>query len=275
MSQYYYEVSGLPDIAPDDTKLSLKYENYLQELMDALSVRDGRLLAYFRMKYENANLLAWLRDKEASFHPLGRLSAETFAEQLQMAGYDDVAPLEGVPPYMLQFLREREDGLITPDEEEKRLTALFYEYAVACKNRFVSGWFAFEQNLTNVQTALSCRRYGIDIESQVIGDNEVCRLLCTSTARDFNLSELFPQTETLLRLYEETDLLAREKKVDALKWQYLEELCVGHEFSVEVLLSYLIRLQGLERWIHLSPKEGEERFRTLIAALKENVQLPA
>ena len=74
MSQYYYLVSGLPDISPDDAKLSLGYTDYLDELMQSLSRHDAHLLSYFRMDYENRNLLAWLKDKEAPLHPLGLLA---------------------------------------------------------------------------------------------------------------------------------------------------------------------------------------------------------
>ncbi len=274
MSQYYYEVAGLPDIAPDDVKVSLGYEEYLSELMTALSGRDARLLGYFRCKYENTNLISWLRDKESPMHPLGLIAPETFANQLQAVGCDDMTPLAGVPAYMLEFMREIDEGTVSRNEWENRLTALFYDYAAASRNAFVRDWFAFEQNLSNVQVALSCRKYGLDIETQIVGDNEVCQALRTSTARDFGLSELFPQVETLLRIGEDADLLSRERKVDQIKWDYLSDACIGHEFSVEALLSYLVRLQSIERWMHLDPKQGEEMFRTLISTLKENVRIP-
>ena len=81
--------------------------------------------------------------------------------------------------------------------------------------------------------------------------------------------------EALLRLWENDDLLDREKKTDRLRWEFADELCESHYFSVEVLLAYLVKLQGLERWMELDPKTGEETFRRLIASLKDNVRIPA
>lgn len=275
MSQYYYLVSGLPDISPDDAKLSLGYTDYLDELMQSLSRHDAHLLSYFRMDYENRNLLAWLKDKEAALHPLGQLTAEDFQEQLQLIDFEERGPLPGVPPYFLTFLRERAEGLIAEGQEENRLTALFYEYVSHCSNAFVREWFAFSQTLNNLLLALSCRKYGWDVESQLVGDSEIVQQLRTSTARDFGLSQLFPQTEAVLRLSEEEDLLEREKKTDRIKWDFLDELSSTCYFSVEVLLVYLIKLQSLERWMELDPRSGEEKFRALIASMKSTVQTQA
>ncbi len=274
MSKYYYLVTGLPDITADDGKLSMGYEECLSQLMQALTASDRRLAGYFRMTYDNRNLLAWLRDKEAAFHPLGSISAEQFQEQLSEADYDDRKPLPGVPAYMLLFLKERIEGLIPEGGEENRLTALFYEFAAQAPNAMVRNWFAFEQNLNNIQLALNCRKYGLDVEGQLVGDNEICQALANSTARDFNLSQVFPQMDSLLRISEEPDLLEREKKIDRLKWAYLDELCESCHFSVELLLAYLVKLQSLERWIALDARTGEEKFRSLIASLKENVAIP-
>lgn len=272
MSQYYYLVSGLPDITPEDAKLPLGYTDYLGQLMESLSRHDRGLLSYFRMGYEMRNLLRWLRDREAPLHPLGQLTKEDFYEQLQLIDFEERSPLPGVPAFFLNFLRERSEGLIAEGQEENRLTALFYEHARCCSNGFVRNWFTFEQTLNNLLIALSCRKYGWDVESQLIGDTEIEQQLRSSTARDFGLGQIFPQTETVIRLSEEEDLLEKEKRIDRIKWDYLDELCSTCYFSVEVLLSYLVKIQSLERWIELDPRSGEEKFRSLIASMKSSVQ---
>lgn len=273
MNNYYYLVAGLPEISLEDTKLSLAYTDYLEELMSSLAKQDEALLRYFRMTYENRNLLAWLNNKDAQLHPLGFLTAEDFAEQWQMIDYEDKGALPGIPAYFLPFMRDLRDGLIAKGSEETHLTALFYEYAQQSSNAFVRTWFEFQLNLHNVLTAVSCRKYGMDIEAQLVGDNEVSQALRTSSARDFNLSGIFPAIESILRMSDEKDLLVKEKKIDRLQWDFLDELCTDYYFSIEVLLAYLVKLQSVERWLKLDAQRGEEIFRELIRSMKENVKI--
>lgn len=274
-SQYYYLVAGLPEISSDDTKANLSYVEYLQELMQAISRSDNALLSYFRMPYENRNLLAWQKNKDAELHPLGNLQAEDFQEQYQMIDYEDQPALPGVPPYFLDYLREKEAAVIAEGEDENRLTALYYDYAAHCPNTFVREWLAFEKNLRNVLTAINCRKYQMDILPHLVGEDELTQSLATSTARDFNISSMFPSMDAILRICEEDNLLEREKQIDRLQWNYLDELCTSCYFSIEVLLSYLVKLQSLERWIQLDPKAGEEKFRALIQSMKQEVEIPA
>jgi hypothetical protein len=273
MNNYYYLVAGLPEINLDDAKLSVGYVEYVDELMQALAKEDAALLRYFRMTYENRNLLTWLKDKEAELHPLGMLSAEDFNEQWQLLDYEDKAPLEGVPAYFLIFMRDLRDSKIPAGQEEQYLTAMFYEYTQQAPNAFVRRWFEFQWHLNNVQIALNCRKYGMDIETQVVGDNEVTHALRSSSARDFNLNGIFPAIETLMRMNDESDLLRKEKQIDRIQWEFLDELCTGYYFSIEVLLAYLIKLQSVERWLKLDAKQGEEIFRHLILSMKEGAQL--
>ena len=73
-----------------------------------------------------------------------------------------------------QGIRERfwEDKSLA---SELLLTALFHEHVSHCSNAFVREWFAFSQNLNNLLLALSCRKYGWDVESQLVGDSEIDR----------------------------------------------------------------------------------------------------
>lgn len=273
MSQYYYMVAGLPDISSEDAKLSLGYVEYLEALMTALSDKDAALLRYFRMAYDNQSLMAWLHDKTAELHPLASVTPELLNEQMQLLEFDDQPPLRGVPAYFPTFMREWRDG-IPAGTEENRLSALFYDCVKACPNAFVREWFAFEQNLNNAQVALSCRKYGIELAGQIVGDNEVAQSLRSSSLRDFGIGNIFPQMESLMHLNNETDLIEKEKHVDELVWAFLDDQCTFHYFSVEPLLAYLIKLQRIERWMKLDPKTGEAKFRALVYSMKEGVEIP-
>ena len=71
---------------------------------------------------------------------------------------------------------------------EDRLAALYYAYAMKCRNKFVSSWFAFNLTMNNVLVALTARKFKMDIAPLIVGDTEVCEALRTSGARDFGLT---------------------------------------------------------------------------------------
>ncbi len=275
MSQYHYLVAGLPDISMDDSKLQLSYTTFMEELLRAFPGRDADLLRLFRLDYDNDNLLAWINNKEAEFHPLGVISPEELKEQTELLDYDERAPLRGIPTYFLTFMREWKSELLEAGKEKKRLTELYYEYVMQVSNVFVREWFEFELNLNNILTALNCRKYNLPVAGQIIGNNTVAESLKISTVRDFNVSGLFSKMDNLLNLADEENLLEREKMIDRIKWDYLDEHSVKYYFSVEVLLTFLIKLKSLERWLSLDPKAGEENFRSLVSSLRNSVNMPA
>ncbi len=275
MSQYHYLVAGLPDISLDDSKLPLSYTTFMEELLRAFPGKDASLLRLFRLDYDNENLLAWINNKEAEFHPLGLISPEELKEQTELLDYDERAPLKNIPPYFLTFLREWKSELLEAGNEKKRLTELYYEYVRLAPNVFVREWFEFEFNLNNILTALNCRKYGLPVAGQLIGNNAVAESLKISTVRDFNISGLFSGMDNLLTIADEDNLLEREKMIDRFKWNYLDQHSVKYYFSVEVLLVFLIKLKSLERWLSLDPKTGEENFRSLVSSLRTSVRMPA
>lgn len=132
-----------------------------------------------------------------------------------------------MPPYFKEFFEayleaQRKEGK-TEIPWEDRLAALYYAYAMKNPNKFVSDWFELNLNINNMLTAITCRKHGLDKSGYIVGDNEVAQALRTSNARDFGLGDTVDYLPDLGRIAEETDLMAREKKVDLLKWEWLEE----------------------------------------------------
>ena len=114
----------------------------------------------------------------------------------------------------------------------------------------------------------------MNVAEVIVGDTEVCEMLRTSNARDFGLSETLDYFEPLQRLVETDDLVEREKKVDQLKWKWLEDASFFHYFTVESLFVFLLQLEMIERWVLLDKEKGSELFRLMIQNLKDEVQIP-
>ena len=273
---YYYLVAGLPELTLEDSKLSYTVADFKAELYPDLSDEDRRLIDLFYLKFDNANVLKLLKDKDAAIDSRGNYSAEELAEFISSLKQGDEVADAVFPSYLSTFISEYFN---TPAEDdflhEDRLAALYYAYAMKCRNKFVSSWFAFNLTMNNVLVALTARKFKMDIAPLIVGDTEVCEALRTSGARDFGLTGEVDFLDQLVKISETEELVEREKKIDQLRWNWMEEATFFNYFTVERLFVFLLQLEMIERWISLDKEKGNQLFRSIIATLKDEVQIPA
>ena len=272
---YYYLVAGLPELTLEDSKLSYTVADFKAELYPDLSDEDRRLIDLFYLKFDNANVLKLLKDKDAAIDSRGNYSAEELAEFISSLKDGDEVADAVFPSYLSTFISEYFN---TPAEDdflhEDRLAALYYAYAMKCRNKFVSSWFAFNLTMNNVLVALTARKFKMDIAPLIVGDTEVCEALRTSGARDFGLTGEVDFLDQLVKISETEELVEREKKIDQLRWNWMEEATFFNYFTVERLFVFLLQLEMIERWISLDKEKGNQLFRSIIATLKDEVQIP-
>ena len=275
---YYCYIAGLPDIQIDNQKSIPAQEEILDELKQILSKGDMALLDLLRLKYDNDNLLKFLANRDAELNPLGKLTSQDWAELIELIdNSDERNPVRDARllKYVLEFYTtiRNEQSEEKIDFAEDFLAALYYKYGIQCKNKFVADWFEFNLNINNILTALTCRKYGWDIKSAIVGDNVVAETIRSSvSARDFNLKAEIDYFDALVSISETANLLDREHRIDALKWNWLEENTFFSSFSIEKVLSFWLRCELMHRWDNLSMEEGAEIFRQMINDLKKDVK---
>lgn len=274
MSAYYYLVAGLPDISLEDGKLSYTISDFRAESYGDLSAKDQALIDLFYLKYDHADLLSLLKDKDAVTQGKGNFSSEDLL-QLIASVKEGEKPDAKFPSYLYDFIAQY---LALPADElykaENLLASAYYAYAMKSKNPFIASWFEFNLNINNILAAFAARKYKMNVAEVIVGDTDVCEMLRTSNARDFGLSETLDYFEPLQRLVETDDLVEREKKVDQLKWRWLEDASFFHYFTIERLFVFLLQLEMIERWVLLDKEKGSELFRQMIQNLKDEVQIP-
>ena len=69
-------------------------------------------------------------------------------------------------------------------------------------------------------------------------------------------------------------MVEKEKKIDILKWEWMEDASFFNYFTVEKLFVFLVKLSMIERWISLDKEKGSEIFRKIIDSLKNDVRIP-
>ena len=277
MSEYYCLVASLPELSLSDGKLSYTVADFKTEIYPALSSRDRKLLDLFYLRFDNANVLRLLKDREAEIDPRGVYSAEHLNECLAALKAGDELADNVLPTYLSEFVRDyyRDAADAGSPLLEDRLSALYYAYALKCGNEFVSAWFAYNLHVNNLWVALMARKYKWDVARMVVGDTDICEALRTSNARDFGLSGVLDGIEQVMKLTESDDMMERERKMDLLRWDWMEQQTFFHYFSVERLFVFLLQIEMIERWISLDKEKGNQLFRSLIATLKSEVQIPA
>lgn len=280
MSKYYYLISGLPAITLDDHKPAYTVSEFKTEITTVLSGSDQKLADWFFLQYDNRNLLAYLRNTPCYiFDERGIYTEEIIKEICESMESEDRPPENTrVPDYLIEFVRDYYERFGDTEVSEynvlweDRLSAMYYHEAMTCGNTFLSSWFEMNLNIGNVMTAVNARRHGLDKEDYIIGDNEVAEQLRHSSARDFNLGNSPDYIAELVQIAEEQDLMVRERRTDVLRWNWLEEHTFFKTFDIESVLSYLLRLEMLERWTKLDKVKGEETFRRLVTDMKRESQ---
>ena len=275
MTNYYCLVTGLPELSLEDGKLSYTVSNFKTEIYPQLSKTDKKLVDLFYLKFDNRNLLALLKDKEASVDTsLGNYSAEELLSVIT-SFKEEAAPDKKVPLYFYEFA---ELYLNTPDEErlgmEDKLYGFYYNYAIKCGNKFISTWFELNLDVNNILAAMAARKYKMEVAKVPVGDNFVAEALRSSNARDFGLADDLEYFDQLVRINDTVDLVEREKKIDLLKWNWMEDNTFFNYFTIEKIFVFLMKLEMIERWVSLDKEKGNELFRQLIDQLKDEVQIP-
>ena len=275
MTNYYCLVTGLPELSLEDGKLSYTVANFKTEIYLELSKADKKLVDLFYLKFDNRNLLTLLKDKEASVDTsLGNYSADELLSVIASIK-EETAPDKKFPAYFYEFA---ELYLNTPDEErwglEDKLHGFYYNHAMKSGNPFVSAWFELNLDVNNILAAMTARKYKMDVARVPVGENLVAEALRSSNARDFGLADDLEYFEQLVRINDTIDLVEREKKIDLLKWNWMEDNTFFNYFTIEKIFVFLMKLEMIERWVSLDKEKGNELFRQLIDQLKDEVQIP-
>lgn len=271
---YYCLIAGLPDIQLEDTKNVPTMEELKIELEELLSAEDLQLLQLLYSKYDNSNLLRYLNNKDTLLNPLGNRNADEWKELINLMEEYENPKDARLLPYIQGFYAQFKDENFNFEgvSHEDYLSGLYYEYAMQNKNDFLQKWFEFNLNINNILTAISCRKYNFNPQEFIIGTNEIAQILRKSNARDFGLAGIFDELDAIIHIAEEDNLLEREKKIDLLKWNWLEENSFFNYFSIEKVLSFVLKCELINRWKPLTKESGTEVFRNLLDELKQGVE---
>lgn len=198
----------------------------------------------------------------------------------------DLLRMKSDAPEISELVERYDDSIIDqPDwwenarntlSEADLRTQLLYEYGLKSKHKFVRKWFAYNQDMNNVLVAAICRKHGFDVRKMIVGQGEVAEILRKNLQqKDFGLGGVMDSLQEIMSLVDIDNLMEREKRMDALRFVWLEEATLFVDFSIENVLAYYLQAEMLNRWSLLTVEQGEKVFRELVANMKKGVNLDA
>lgn len=277
-NKYYYIVAGLQDLVFDINKNAVSFSEFKTHLFQLLEKSDVDLINLILMDIDKKNLINILTGKSLFLEGgvFTKSQLETFIKE--PLNYNELINEPSLTPNFMKDIIQKASVTAEPLEEtyiEKELNIAYIEYLSKKGSKFLKDWTEFEYNLKNVIIALSCRKYGMPIESNIILKNSLSERLSKSKEVDFEISEEFPQIERLIKAVNEENIVQLEKVIDTIRWEKVMELTNPYFFSIEIILSYFIRLQIYYRWKqNEESSEGERLFKELIESLNNTYKLP-
>lgn len=269
MGNYYCQIAALPDIAFDGSKLQYTVDQFKEDIYPSLSADDADFINLVFLVKDNLNIIELLqKGEDAIITECGCFGLDELKEIMQSAMNGDKKPVN-VPSYMYDFLlyyyeKEGQEKVLWSDI----LASRYYSYAAKCKNSFVAEWFVFNRNVNNILVAIAARKYKMNLAEVVVGDDEVAEALRLSAARDFGLVGALDYLEDVQRISDESNLIERERKLDGMRWRWLDDNSVFCYFTVEKLFVFLQKVCIVERWAALDSDKGMQCYNRMIKNLK-------
>lgn len=272
MSQtnYYTIISGLQDISLDTRRIYVPLAEFKTTLSEFLTEEDYQLAEALILTIDNQNILNKLLKNNEEFIPEGKYSEEEINEIADV-------PVD-IEPYLIEFIEEaKEDTSSSENQKELTLFRLYNEYLYSLDNEFLQKWAAFSINLKNFIIARNCAEYNYKTEEQLLitefTENVYQALIRGSFGSDIIKDELLFSDKIIGILDSEKSVVQKEQELDELKFEVLEELTFFNYFSIEKILSYIIKIIIVERWLKMDKEQGQKAFKRIIDKLIQDTDI--
>ena len=269
-------MAGLPEINFSDTKPGCDMDEFLEQLHDALTHWDAKLMAnYYFLLHDCRNLVAMLKDAEAELKYPGKFTREQYIDLITSARELNFN-VHRYPVFMSEFARawnfnKDKKGYFAEDE----MLYLFYDYAIrTCSNEFVRSWYQLNMDINNVLTAMLANKQGWKATDFIKGEGEVQTMIRENNAKDFIKHVGMDNIQELKKIVEETDPVKKEKMIDVFKWLWLDEQTFFEPFSIDAVFAYMCKLEMQYRWANLDVEHGKARFQQIIDDLRGSAGVP-
>ncbi len=270
--EYICLVAGLNEYTLGADAKGFDLEALLEEVFDEFDKGDAALVRLLYGYYDCENIAAAYSSR-SNHNKLGRLSRESVEALIAGDESGEENPMDSLPEEVARVVelytsRESRDVSETSQSFERALFGAYYAACARSKSRLLREWSEADRNLRNVAAAITARDAGRSVDEVVVGEGGVVDQLTRSSAADFGLrGELSYIDAVIGAVSDEPNLVEKERRIDMVRWEVVEELMEGEYFSADYVLGYLVKVNIVARWRELDPRRGAEIFAKLMEEL--------
>ena len=162
---------------------------------------------------------------------------------------------------MKELLSEKDNETVCFVEsgfDKEKIGLEFYKEALASGSRFIREFFLFDLNVRNTKV-----RY----LNQALSRDPLKDVPSLATPEDEENgveAPEFKEEATLQAILEGHDILARERAIDDLYWEKIDELTLFNYLDFEKILGMVVKMMIIRRWLILDEETGRQMFKRLV-----------
>ena len=188
-----------------------------------------------------------------------------------IAGLPDFTPdwrqgeksLEEYLNQMKELLSEKDMEtvhLIEDGFNKEKIGLEFYKEALAHSSAFIREFFQFDLNVRNAKVRYLNQALGRDPQKDVLS-------MADPDAEELGIEVEEPEFKEEARLQailEGKDILARERGIDDLYWDKIDEITLFYYLNFSKILGMVVKMMIIRRWLILDEERGREMFKRLV-----------
>jgi hypothetical protein len=144
--------------------------------------------------------------------------------------------------------------------DKEQLGLEFYKEAFAHRLGFIREFFRFDFDVRNQKVRYLNHALGRDAEKDV--------LKMTDPEAEENGIEQeepeFKESEKLQAILEKNDILSRERGIDDLYWDKIDELTLFDYLNFDRIMGIIVKMMIIRRWLVLDEQTGREMYKKLV-----------
>ena len=155
----------------------------------------------------------------------------------------------------METVRLIEDGF-----NKEKIGLEFYKEALAHRSAFIREFFQFDLNVRNAKVRYLNQALGRDPQKDVLSlaDPE-------AEEKGIEIEEPeFKESARLQAILESKDILARERGIDDLYWDKIDEITLFDYLNFSKILGMVVKMMIIRRWLLLDEAAGRAMFKRLV-----------
>lgn len=150
--------------------------------------------------------------------------------------------------------------LIVKGFDKEKLGLDFYKEALSHRLGFIREFFTFDLNVRNQKVRYLNQALGRAPEKDILS-------LRDPEAEDTGLEPEepeFKESAKLQAILEGHDILARERGIDDLYWDKIDEITLFDYLNFDKILGMIVKMMIIRRWLILDEEAGRQMFKKLV-----------